>query len=227
MAAALGGELGDALPPEGKTTPLGDGGGTGGMDRCRRQRVDLKYFQVISLFVLLDGNSLFPSTRDMDAPDRLLKLNNKISIIHNMNLRSLDLNLLVVFDALMRKRNVTHAAKDIGLSQPAFSNALSRLRERLGDELFVRSPSGMRPTAWALELSGPIKAALGGINAWCAAESAFLLASQRRADCSCPTTGTATRRRTSCSSRRRCRRATTTPTSSRTPGEVGVSPRAS
>ena len=49
-----------------------------------------------------------------------------------MNLRSLDLNLLVVFDALMRKRNVTHAAKDIGLSQPAFSNALSRLRERLG-----------------------------------------------------------------------------------------------
>ena len=81
-----------------------------------------------------------------------------------MNLRSLDLNLLVVFDALMRKRNVTHAAQDIGLSQPAFSNALSRLRDRLGDELFVRSPSGMRPTAWALELSGPIKAALGGIE---------------------------------------------------------------
>jgi len=81
-----------------------------------------------------------------------------------MNLRSLDLNLLVVFDALMRKRYVTHAAQDIGLSQPAFSNALSRLRERLGDELFVRSPSGMRPTAWALELSGPIKAALSGIE---------------------------------------------------------------
>lgn len=81
-----------------------------------------------------------------------------------MNLRSLDLNLLVVFAALMRTRNVTHAAQDIGLSQPAFSNALSRLRERLGDELFVRSPSGMRPTAWALELIGPIKAALGAIE---------------------------------------------------------------
>ncbi len=93
-----------------------------------------------------------------------MKLNDRITIIHDMNLRSLDLNLLVVFDALMRKRNVTHAAQDIGLSQPAFSNALSRLRERLGDELFVRSPSGMRPTAWALELSGPIKAALSGIE---------------------------------------------------------------
>ena len=94
----------------------------------------------------------------------MLKLNDEICNIHIMNLRSLDLNLLVVFDALMRKRNVTHAAKDIGLSQPAFSNALSRLRERLEDELFVRSPSGMRPTAWALELSGPIKTALSTIE---------------------------------------------------------------
>lgn len=100
----------------------------------------------------------------MEVQHKTLKLNDRITNIHIMNLRSLDLNLLVVFDALMRKRNVTHAAQDIGLSQPAFSNALSRLRDRLGDELFVRSPSGMRPTAWALELSGPIKAALGGIE---------------------------------------------------------------
>lgn len=100
----------------------------------------------------------------MDGSDLMLKLNDRICNIHTMNLRSLDLNLLVVFDALMRKRNVTYAAQDIGLSQPAFSNALSRLRERLGDELFVRSPSGMRPTAWALELSGPIKAALIAIE---------------------------------------------------------------
>lgn len=156
--------MGDALPPEGETAPRGDGGGTGGRDRCRRQRVGLNLVQAISLFFLCDGNNLFPSGRDMDAPDHLLKLNNIMTIIHDMNLRSLDLNLLVVFEALMRKRNVTHAAKDIGLSQPAFSNALSRLRERLGDELFVRSPSGMRPTAWALELSGPIKAALSGIE---------------------------------------------------------------
>ncbi len=81
-----------------------------------------------------------------------------------MNLRSLDLNLLVVFDALMRMRNVTHAAKEIGLSQPAFSNALARLRTRLNDELFVRTPGGMRPTAWALELSGPVSLALGEIG---------------------------------------------------------------
>lgn len=81
-----------------------------------------------------------------------------------MNLRSLDLNLLVVFDALMRFRNVTHAAKHIGLSQPAFSNALARLRVRLNDELFIRTPEGMRPTAWALELSGPVRMALGEIG---------------------------------------------------------------
>lgn len=84
--------------------------------------------------------------------------------IHIMNLRSLDLNLLVVFSALMRKRNVTHAAQTIGLSQPAFSNALTRLRDRLGDELFIRTPDGMRPTAWALELSGPISRALSEIE---------------------------------------------------------------
>lgn len=81
-----------------------------------------------------------------------------------MNLRLLDLNLLVVFDALMRERHVTRAAHAIGLSQPAFSNALSRLRERLEDELFIRTPDGMKPTPWALELSGPISSALTEIE---------------------------------------------------------------
>ena len=69
MAAALGGESGDALPPEGKTIPLGDDGGTGGRDGCRRQRVGLNLVQAFSLFVLLDDNDLFPSRSDMDAPD--------------------------------------------------------------------------------------------------------------------------------------------------------------
>lgn len=96
--------------------------------------------------------------------EQMLKLNNETSIIHVVNLRLLDLNLLVVFDALMRERNVTRAALAIGLSQPAFSNALTRLRERLGDELFVRTPEGMRPTPWALELSGPVSKALGDIE---------------------------------------------------------------
>lgn len=81
-----------------------------------------------------------------------------------MNLRSLDLNLLVVFDALMRERHVTRAARAIGLSQPAFSNALARLRERLGDELFIRAPDRMKPTPWALELSGPVSTALSEIE---------------------------------------------------------------
>lgn len=81
-----------------------------------------------------------------------------------MNLRLLDLNLLVVFDALMRERHVTRAAQSIGLSQPAFSNALSRLRDRLEDELFIRTPNGMKPTPWALELSGPISMALTEIE---------------------------------------------------------------
>ena len=94
----------------------------------------------------------------------ILKLNDRTFYIHKMNLRSLDLNLLVAFDALMRERNVTRAARTIGLSQPAFSNALTRLRDRLGDELFIRTPEGMRPTAWALELSGPISSALNEIQ---------------------------------------------------------------
>lgn len=81
-----------------------------------------------------------------------------------MNLRSLDLNLLVVFDAMMRERHVTRAAQAVGLSQPAFSNALARLRERLGDELFIRTSGGMRPTTWATDLSGPVAKALAEIE---------------------------------------------------------------
>ncbi len=81
-----------------------------------------------------------------------------------MNLRRLDLNLLVIFDALMAERNVTRAAQRIGLSQPAFSNALSRLRHYLKDELFVRGTEGMLPTPRALELAPQIHAALSSIE---------------------------------------------------------------
>ena len=77
-----------------------------------------------------------------------------------MNLRRVDLNLLVIFDALMTERNVTRAARRISLSQPAFSNALARLRHFLKDELFIRGPEGMLPTPRALELAPPIRAAL-------------------------------------------------------------------
>jgi len=56
-----------------------------------------------------------------------------------MNIRRTDLNLLTVFEVLMQERNVTRAAKRLGLSQPAVSSALARLRESLGDTLLVRA----------------------------------------------------------------------------------------
>jgi len=81
-----------------------------------------------------------------------------------MNLRNLDLNLLVAFDALMAERHVSRAADRVALSQPAMSNALSRLRAVLDDPLLVRTSRGMEPTARALELHGPIRAALTEIQ---------------------------------------------------------------
>ncbi len=77
-----------------------------------------------------------------------------------MNLAALDLNLLIVFDAVMRERSVTRAGASIGRSQPAVSHALNRLRQLLGDELFVRTPSGMTPTPRAEGLAAPLRNAL-------------------------------------------------------------------
>ncbi len=81
-----------------------------------------------------------------------------------MNLAAIDLNLLVAFEALMIERSVTRAGERIGLSQPAMSAALGRLRQLAGDELFVRASDGMRPTARAMELADPIRYALDGIR---------------------------------------------------------------
>ena len=77
-----------------------------------------------------------------------------------MNLRTVDLNLLVVFDALVTSCHVTRAAEKVGLSQPAMSNALRRLRIVFGDELLVRTPNGMQATPRALELAEPVRAVL-------------------------------------------------------------------
>src|SRR5712664_966435 len=79
-------------------------------------------------------------------------------------LGAIDLNLLVVFDAIMRDRSVTRAGHRLGLSQPAMSHALTRLRHMLKDELFVRSPNGMMPTPRAEELATPIRIALDGLQ---------------------------------------------------------------
>jgi DNA-binding transcriptional LysR family regulator len=81
-----------------------------------------------------------------------------------VNLGSFDLNLLIVFDALLRERSVTRAGGAIGLSQPAVSHALSRLRYLLGDELFVRTPAGMMPTPRAETLAGPFASALSELR---------------------------------------------------------------
>ena len=77
-----------------------------------------------------------------------------------MNIALVDLNLLVVFDAVMRERHVTRAAKRIGMTQPAVSNALSRLRHIAKDDLFIRASDGVVPTARALELGPPIRQAI-------------------------------------------------------------------
>ena len=82
-----------------------------------------------------------------------------------MNLRGIDLNLLVVLNALTEERSVRRAAARIGLSQSATSHALARLRGLLGDELLVRTATGMEPTPRALALAGPIRLALEEMQA--------------------------------------------------------------
>jgi DNA-binding transcriptional LysR family regulator len=77
-----------------------------------------------------------------------------------MNVRDVDLNLLRVFDAVLRERGVTPAAVGLGLTQPAVSNALSRLRALFGDPLFVRTPGGMDATPFARDLAEPVRQAL-------------------------------------------------------------------
>jgi DNA-binding transcriptional LysR family regulator len=81
-----------------------------------------------------------------------------------MNWRMLDLNLLVVFDAVARERNATRAATKLNMTQPAISHALARLRNSLRDELFVRTPDGMEPTPYAERLVGPVRAALENLR---------------------------------------------------------------
>jgi LysR family transcriptional regulator, mexEF-oprN operon transcriptional activator len=66
--------------------------------------------------------------------------------VNENNFKNVNLNLLVVFAVLMRERSITRAAKTLGLSQPAVSNSLKRLRALFGDELFTRVSQGVVPT---------------------------------------------------------------------------------
>ncbi|MFC3608886.1 LysR family transcriptional regulator [Stutzerimonas tarimensis] len=77
-----------------------------------------------------------------------------------MNLRDIDLNLMVVFNQLLIDRRVSIAADNLGLTQPAMSNALKRLRSTLNDELFVRTHQGMEPTPYAQQLAEPVALAI-------------------------------------------------------------------
>src|SRR6185437_12887590 len=101
---------------------------------------------------------------DMRRGCRAWKSNINMIIIDGMNLAAVDLNLLVAFEALLVERNVSRAAKRIGLAQPSMSSALARLRLLFADELFVRTPREMRPTPRALALAGPVCQALQQIR---------------------------------------------------------------
>lgn len=79
----------------------------------------------------------------------------------SLNFRTLDLNLLRVFDEVMAERNLTRAAHNLAMTQPAVSNALRRLRELVGDELVRRAGFGVEPTPAALTLWPSVREALG------------------------------------------------------------------
>ncbi|MDZ4123863.1 MAG: LysR family transcriptional regulator, partial [Hydrogenophaga sp.] len=85
---------------------------------------------------------------------------NKPSTPQQINFRTLDLNLLRVFDEVMAERSLTRAAHNLALTQPAVSNALRRLRDTLGDDLVRRSGHGIEPTPRALALWPTVREAL-------------------------------------------------------------------
>jgi len=77
-----------------------------------------------------------------------------------INLRNVDLNLLIVFDAVYATGNISHAARQLALSQPAVSNALTRLREHFDDALFIRAGRGVKPTLRSQQMIEPVREAL-------------------------------------------------------------------
>jgi DNA-binding transcriptional LysR family regulator len=97
-----------------------------------------------------------------------------------MELKDIDLNLLVVFNELLVERSVSRVATKLGLSQPAVSNALGRLRKLVGEELFVRTSRGMDPTPHALTLAEPIADALSAIHATLNEATTFSASASKR-----------------------------------------------
>ncbi len=97
-----------------------------------------------------------------------------------MDLARLDLNLLRVFHQLLRDKRVSAVAQALGMSQPAVSSALGRLRASLGDELFLRTPRGMEPTPYAQQLAEPVALALDGLQQALTVRASFVPASSTR-----------------------------------------------
>lgn len=97
-----------------------------------------------------------------------------------MELKDIDLNLLVIFNQLLIERKVSKVAENLGLGQPAISNALARLRKLFGDELFLRTSSGMQPTPFADQLAESIGYALGMIHGAINAKNSFDPATSKR-----------------------------------------------
>src|SRR5688500_18047777 len=106
---------------------------------------------------------------------------NCMLLITAMNVQDIDLNLLRVFDAVLRERSVTAAAARLGLTQPAVSNALARLRALFGDALFVRTPAGMDATPFARGVAEPVRQALALLESALAHGPGFEPATSTRA----------------------------------------------
>jgi DNA-binding transcriptional LysR family regulator len=97
-----------------------------------------------------------------------------------MNLRSVDLNLLVTFEAVLTERSVSAAAERLGVTQSAVSHALQRLRAVFHDQLLVRGPAGMEPTPRALEIAEVVTGALGHIEQVISQQRSFDPATSQR-----------------------------------------------
>ncbi len=97
-------------------------------------------------------------------PTHLERARSCIYDINTVDISNADLNLLVVFDALLRTRSVSGAARTLGMSQPATSAALNRLRRMFGDPLFVRTARGIHPTPYAEGMARPLEAVLDRIR---------------------------------------------------------------
>jgi len=100
--------------------------------------------------------------------------------INTVNISAVNLNLLVALDALFRERNVTRAARRVGVTQPAMSNSLAQLRRVFDDPLFRREPHGLAPTARALELAPLVSQAVNACERLLAAPSFDPKTSERR-----------------------------------------------